>query len=64
MLRPQFEDHTDSNDYILKIAVIEGLALPLVPLILPFPEFTCQLGSSVLPASTDAHALVELDAHF
>ena len=64
VLRAQFEDDTDSNDHVLEVVVIERLAVPLVRLILSLPKLSRHLGSAVLPASANAHALVELDAHF
>lgn len=63
MLRAQFKDHTDTDDDVLEVCVVEGLSFPLVLLLLPLPELSSQLRGAVLPPTADAHALVQLDAH-
>mgnify|MGYP001626743373 CR=1 FL=1 len=64
VLRSQLKDDTDADDDVLKVSIIEGFTLPLVLLILTFPELAREFCRPILPASTDAHALVELDTHF
>jgi len=62
VLGSQLEDRTNADDDILKIRVVEGLAIPLVLLRLAFPEFSRHFSNAIFPASADAHALVQLDA--
>lgn len=62
VLRPQFENDVDPDYYVLKVAIHEGLAFPFVAT-LAFPEVAGQLSDSVLPASADSHALVQLNSH-
>jgi len=64
VLGAELEDDTDPDDDVLEICVVERLAFPLVLLGLTLPEFSGQLRRAVLPASANAHALVELDTHF
>ena len=62
MLRPQFKNHTDANDYVLQVRIVERLAFPLMANVLALPELTSKLSVAVFPATADAHALVQFDA--
>ena len=64
MLGAQLKDDADADDDVLKVGIIEGFALPLVALILAFPELAGQLRRTILPTAADPHALIQLDAHF
>ena len=61
MLRAQFKDDADADDDVLEVGIVEGLALPLVALVLTLPELFGELSDSVTPATADAHALVQFD---
>ena len=63
MLRSQFKDNADADDDILEVGVVEGLAIPFMPLILAYPEFACQFGGAILPSTADTHAFVQLHAY-